>query len=98
MLEIRIGTERSQLCRRIRRTDHRERSSLVLAIERSELSGIIRWKTAGSSILWTVKPEPKMKGVGRCQGYVRVEAKDLVEQDCLDANVAVIATLADLDV
>jgi hypothetical protein len=53
---------------------------------------------ADSRVLWIVKPEPKMKGVGRCQSYVRVEAEDLVEEDGLDANVAVIATLADLDV
>ena len=98
MLRIRIGTERSQLCRRIGGTDHREGSSLVLSIERSELGRIVRGKATAGCILWIVKPEPEVKGIGRRKSYVRVEAEDLVEQDRLDANVAVIATPADFDV
>ena len=65
----------------------------MLAVERSELSGVVGWKTAGSSILWIVKPEPKMKGIGGCQSYIWIKAEDLVEQDRFDANVAIIATL-----
>src|ERR1700749_4680110 len=98
MLRIRIGAERSQLCRRIRCTDHRERSSLVLSVERSELSRVIRGKATAGRILRIVKPEPKVKGIDGWQCYVRIKTEDLVEQDRLDANVAIVAMLADLDV
>ena len=98
MRVIRIGAERAQLCFLIRYTDHREGASLVFAVERSELGGIVRWKTAGSSVLRIVEPEPDVKGVRRWQGRVRIKAEDLVEQDRLDANMTVVSVISDLNV
>ena len=69
----------------------------MFSIERSELGRVVRRKAAGSGILWIVEPEPYMKGIGGWQGYVRIKAEDLVEQDRLDANVAVVGVLADLE-
>ena len=50
----------------------------MFAVERRELGGVIRWKTAGSSVLWIVEPEPYMEGIGGWQGYVRIEAEDVL--------------------
>ena len=85
---IRIGAERSQLRCGIRRTNHREGARFVFAVERSELGRVIRGKAAVSSVMGIVEPEP----------HVRIEAEDLVEQDRLDANMAVVSLLADLDI
>src|SRR5580698_4895785 len=98
MRVIRIGAERAQLCFLIRHTDHREGASLVFAVERSEFGGVVRWKTAGSSVLWIVEPEPYVKCVGRWQGRVRIKAEYLVEQDRLDANMAVIRVISNLNI
>ncbi len=95
---IRIGAERSQLRCGIRRTDHRERSGFVFAVERSELGGVIRREPAVGGVLRIVEPKPYMKRVGWLQCYVRIEAEDLVEQDRLDANMAVVGLVADLDI
>jgi hypothetical protein len=98
MSVIRIGAERAQLCFWIRCTDHREGASLVFAVEWSELGGVVRWETAGRSVLWIVEPEPYVKGVGRWQGRVRIKTEDLVEQDRLDANMAVVGVISNLNV
>ena len=98
MLWIRIGAERSQLRFRIRRADHREGARFVFAVERSELGGVIRREPAVFSVFWIVEPKTYMKRVGWLQCYVRIEAEDLVEQDRLDANMAVVGLIADLDI
>jgi hypothetical protein len=98
MRRVRIGAEWSQPRCLIRDTDHREGSRLVFAVERSELSGVVRWKTAGGSVLRIVDPKTYVEGVGGWQGCVRIEAEDLVEQDRLDANVPVVGLLSNLNV
>jgi hypothetical protein len=95
---IRIGAERSQLRCGIGRADHREGSRIVFAVERSELGGVIRREPAVGGVLRIVEPKPYMKRVGWLQCYVRIEAEDLVEQDRLDANMAVVGLVADLDI
>jgi hypothetical protein len=98
MSVIRIGAEWAQLCFLIRCTYHREGASLVFAVERSEFGRVVRWKTAGGGVLWIVEPESYVKGVGRWQGRVRIKAEDLVEQDRLNANMAVVRVIANLNV
>ncbi len=70
----------------------------MFAVERSELGGVIRREPAAGGVLRIVEPKTYMKRVGRLQCYVRIEAEDLVEQDRLDANMAVVGLLADLDI
>src|SRR5258708_17342654 len=70
----------------------------MFSVERSELARVVRRKAAGSSILWIVEPESYMASVGWRQCCVRIESEDLVEQDGLDTNVAVVSLLADLAV
>ena len=98
MLRIGVGTERSQLCRRIRCTHHCEGSSFVLSIEGSELGRIIRGEATAGRVVRIVEPEPEVKGVGRWKRYVRIKTEDLVEQNRFDTNVTVIVPLAYLDV
>lgn len=98
MGRIRIGAEWSQLCLRIRHTDHREWPGVVLPVERSELGRIVRGETAPSSVLWIVEPETQVEGVGRWKCGIRIETEDLVQQDRLDPDMTVVAMLPDLDV
>src|ERR1700761_6353865 len=98
MGRIRIGAEGSQLCLRIRHTDHCERPGVVLPVERSEFGWIVRGETARSSVLRIVEPETHVEGVGRWKGGIRIETKDLVKQDRLDPDMTIVAMLPDLDV
>jgi hypothetical protein len=50
------------------------------------------------SILGIVEPEPHVERVGRRQGDVLIEAEDLIEQNSLDTDAAVVATFANFDV
>ena len=70
----------------------------MLSIEGSELGRIVGWEAASCRILWVVEPKPEVKGICRLECSVRIETKNLVEQDGLDANVALICVLADFDV
>ncbi|MFL6604751.1 MAG: hypothetical protein ACJ8R9_25925 [Steroidobacteraceae bacterium] len=50
------------------------------------------------SILRIVEPESHVECVGRRQSNVRIEAEDLIEQNGLDTDAALVAALAQLDV
>src|SRR5262249_58972966 len=64
-------------------TNQRQRTSLMLAIERR---GIIHIKAAGGSVVRIVEPETYMEGVGRLQIHVRVETENLIQQNSSDAD------------
>src|SRR5262249_41215372 len=89
-----ISAQRSQTGVHIGRADHRERTGMMLAIERCHLE---RHAVAGG-IFRVVEPEPHLERVRRVQAHVGVEAEDLIQQDGLDAYMAVVSVFTDLDI
>jgi hypothetical protein len=50
----------------------------------------------GGRILGIVKPEAQMEGVGRSQAHVGVKPEDVIQENRLDLDTAVISCFADL--
>src|SRR5262249_52506322 len=61
---------------------------------------ILRIESAAHCVLRVVEPEAHMKGIRWFQAYVdiRVEPKNLIQQDRLDANMSFVSALGNLDV
>src|ERR1700739_4301055 len=66
----------------------------MLAIERLRMSRI---KTAILCRVRIVKPETDMERIRRRQPHIRIKAKDVIQQNCLDADMAVV-TMLDLNI
>ncbi len=76
--------QRPQICRGIGDTDHCVRPSVLLTVEGR---GFCNIEAAGLCVFRIIEPEPHVKSVRRAQACVWVEAKYLVEQDCIDYNL-----------
>ena len=70
----------------------------MLSIEGSELGRIVGWEATSFRILRIVEPKSQVKGIGRFECHIRIETKDLIEQNGLDANMALADSVVDLDV
>jgi hypothetical protein len=70
----------------------------VLSIEGSELGRIVGWEATSRRILRIVEPKSQVKGIGRFECRIRIEPENLIEQDGLDTNMAIVASPVDLDV
>src|ERR1700745_3654864 len=84
------GAERTQIVWRDRQRNHRQWAGVMFAIERRWLGDI---EPAWRGIIGVVKPEAEVERVGGRQYClwwigprygVSIEAKDLIQQDCLD--------------
>jgi len=95
---VRVGAERSELGDRVGAANHGKGTGLVFAIEGRWVVRIEMARRKRGGILRIVEPEADMKRVRRRKFDVWIETEDLVEEDGLDANVAIIGALADFDV
>src|SRR6476661_5433296 len=88
----RIRAQRPEGGLRVGPGDERQGPRLVIAVERRHPG-----EPAGCRVGRIVEPETEVERVRRTESYGRVEAEDLVEQDCLDPHGRS-AGVADVDV
>src|SRR5262249_49841975 len=67
---------------------------VVFTVERR----LLGWIAAAGDILRIVEPESNVESVGWRKGYVGIESEDLIQKNCLDADVTVVGMLADLNI
>ena len=70
----------------------------MLSVEGSELRRIVGWESTSCRILRIVEPESQVEGIRRFKCRIRIETKDLIEEDGLDTNMAVVRMFVDFDV
>jgi hypothetical protein len=78
-----IGAQRSEVRCGVEPADHRQRTSVMLAVERREAS-----EPATGSVGGIVEPEPDIERVHGRDSPAGVESEDLVKQDRLDRDLA----------
>ena len=68
------------------------------AVERRGLGRVEVTAGQDCRILGIVEPETQMERVRRSQAHVGVKAKDIIQKNCLDPDMAVIGLLANFDI
>jgi hypothetical protein len=95
---VRIRAERPKLCNWVDTADHRKGTGLVFAIEGRWFRRVELARRKSGGVLRIVEPETYIESVSRGQACVRVEAEDLVKEDRLNTDVAIVGVLSDFNV
>jgi len=86
----RVGTQWSQVGRSVRQTDHCVRARILFSVERSGLGHI---KTTRGRVFGVVEPEADVESVSWGQTRRWIEAKDLVQQNRVDRDLGLAASV-----
>src|SRR5262252_530522 len=89
---VRIRAEGTEVGVFVGQADKRYRAGMVLSIERSEL-GDVEHAAVLVGVVRVIEPKADVEGIGRRQGSIGIETKDLIQQNGLDRSLEVTETI-----